>query len=112
MYTPDCWVLVKIGYSTGEAFYKVLAGWSGSYLNGDSWRMNSGITTVEDDGDYWNFAGESGSVYRCHKAGNEMRASIAYIWYQLQERYGEKVSLVDVDEVIKGVSPIDRGTGL
>ena len=55
-YTPDNWVVLKItntkrsgntGYGrTEQVLYKVLAGWGGGYLDGDSWRMNSGINLV------------------------------------------------------------------
>lgn len=66
-YTPDRWVLLKI--CTGEqCVYKVLAGWSGGYLYGDSWKLNSGCTKIEDDGQCYLFYGYSGSVYRCHKS--------------------------------------------
>lgn len=29
--------------------------------------MNSGITSVEKDGDYFIFCGASGSIYKCHE---------------------------------------------
>ena len=45
MQTPDSWVVLKITAETG-VIYKVLAGWSGGYLDGDSWRLNSGINIV------------------------------------------------------------------
>ena len=65
-YNPDTWVVLKIT-NEQETIYKVLAGWSGGYLSGDSWRMNSGITEVKQDGDYYEFYGYSGSCYRCDK---------------------------------------------
>lgn len=65
-YTPDTWVMLKFNYN-GEIIYKILAGWGGSYLYGASWKLNSGVTKVEKDGDYYLFEGSSGSVYQCHK---------------------------------------------
>lgn len=65
-YNPDKWTLLRFTYN-GETIVKVLGTWSGSYLWGDSWRLNSGITKVEEDGDYYLFYGHSGSVYKCHK---------------------------------------------
>lgn len=65
-YTPDTWVMIKFNHK-GEDIYKILAGWSGSYLYGSSWKLNSGVTKVEVDGDYYLFHGSSGSVYQCHK---------------------------------------------
>lgn len=100
-YNPDCWVLIKITTDLHPTFYKVLAGWSGGYTTGDSWKMNSGITKVEDDGDYWKFIGETGSVYRCHKDGNQLRMSIIGVWNQLTAEYPDTVNLVDVGEVVQ-----------
>jgi hypothetical protein len=65
-YTPDRWIVVNF-VNNGERFNKVLVEWKGGYLDGDYWRMNSGITAVEEDGDYWLFHGATGSVYRCNK---------------------------------------------
>jgi hypothetical protein len=47
--------------------YKVFGAWRGGYLDGDRWKMNSGITRVEEDEDYYYFYGHSGSCYQCHK---------------------------------------------
>jgi hypothetical protein len=65
-YNPDRWVMLKIT-SGGLTTYKVLAGWGGSYLYGQSWKLNSGVTKVESEDNYYLFSGYSGSVYRCHK---------------------------------------------
>jgi hypothetical protein len=65
-YEPDKWVVLKLN-NEGKTLYKILGGWSGSYLDGQSWRINSGITKVEEDGDYFLFYGYSGSAYKCHK---------------------------------------------
>jgi len=64
-YTPDKWLIVTIsGY---DPHYRVFATWSGGYLDGDSWKMNSGITSVTEDDYYYYFKGSSGSVYNCRK---------------------------------------------
>jgi hypothetical protein len=60
--TPDKWVILKI-YDN----YKVYGTWAGGYLGNDRWRLNSGITKVEQDDDFYYFYGYSGSIYRCHK---------------------------------------------
>src|SRR6056300_266090 len=85
-YTPDNWVILKIKegkYDRG--FYKVLAGWSGGYLDGDSWRMNSGITRVEEDGDYYKFYGSSGSCYRCHKKSYRLTMANSGVYNALKD---------------------------
>ena len=62
---PDKWIVIKIGVS--EPIYKVFASWYGGYLDGDSWKINSGISEVQKEGDHIDFHGYSGSCYRCHK---------------------------------------------
>jgi len=64
-YTPDRWLIVKITHE--QTIYKIFASWVGGYLHGDSWRLNSGIVSVKQDGDFLLFEGSSGSVYKCHK---------------------------------------------
>ena len=82
-YNPDNWVVLKITVD-GTTLYKVLAGWSGGYLDGDAWRMNSGVTQVKDGGgDYYEFYGESGSCYRCHKETYGLRMSTAGVYKNL-----------------------------
>jgi ribosomal protein L21E len=96
VYTPDNWVILKIKYGTGY-FYKVLGGWSGSYLEGDSWRMNSGITSVEEDEHYYYFHGHTGSCYRCNKGSYALRVNIAHVWTQVKGLHGDKVHLMPED---------------
>ncbi len=50
--TPDRWVVVKIDNNLDTPFYKVFATWAGGYLDGDRWKLNSGITSMEYDDDY------------------------------------------------------------
>lgn len=78
-YNPDKWVMVK--FTTPKyTVYKILASWGGSYLHGQSWKLNSGCTKVEADGDYLLFHGSSGSVYRCHKNGYGMTSYAMQIY--------------------------------
>jgi hypothetical protein len=95
-YAPDNWVVIKI--KGDDPHYRVLGGWSGGYLDGDSWRMNSGITRVDDADDHWlHFHGSSGSVYRCNKGSYTLRMNNAHIWEQLQEIHGNKVEMMPED---------------
>ena len=66
--TPDQWVIVKIEQG-GNALYKVFGSWFGGYLDGDRWKMNSGISRVEEQEGYYYFFGYSGSCYKCSKKG-------------------------------------------
>ena len=94
-HTPDNWVVIKFtqqvksgntGYGRKEkVFYKVLGGWSGGYLNGSSWRLNSGIVDVEETVDSYIFIGHSGSRYICDKTQECLRMNTAGIWKEMQE---------------------------
>lgn len=83
-YNPDRWVMLKI-ISEGQTTYKILAGWSGGYTQGQSWKLNSGCTEVKEDGDYLMFSGYSGSVYRCHKDSYGMNMISSQIYNSLSE---------------------------
>ena len=73
MHAPDEWCLVKI--NGVDPHYRIFGSWRGGYLSGDSWRMNSGITKVEKDGEYYLFHGSSGSIYKCHEKGYGIHSS-------------------------------------
>ena len=92
-YNPDNWVIIKLDDGK-DPHYRVLAGWSGGYGTGDSWRLNSGITRHEFDGDYWYFYGSSGSCYKCYVDSYCLRMNNAHIWAQLQELHGDAVELM------------------
>lgn len=91
-YTPDNWVILKI--KGDDPHYRILAGWSGGYTTGDSWRMNSGITRVEEDKEYFHFYGSSGSCYHCHKEAYGLRVNNMHVWNATQAQHGEKVELM------------------
>ena len=95
MYNPDNWVVIKL--KGDDPHYRVLAGWSGGYLDGDAWRMNSGITKVEEDDNYYKFYGSSGSCYSYHKNTYKLHMNNAYIWNKLQELHGDKVEMMGED---------------
>jgi hypothetical protein len=65
-YTPDNWIVLKIS-TEKETIYKIFGTWRGGYLYGDSWRMNSGIKSVEEKDDHYLVHGYSSSVYKCYK---------------------------------------------
>lgn len=95
-YNPDNWVVIKIK-GDDHPHYRVLAGWSGGYTTGDSWRMNSGITKVTEDDISYHFYGFSGSIYSCGKQSYGLRMNNAYVWNRQQELHGDKVELMPED---------------
>ena len=99
-YSPDNWVVLKLKrHESDTGFYKVLAGWSGGYLDSDGWRLNSGITEVKQAGDFYEFYGSSGSCYRCHKDSYGLRMNNASIYNQLKERevFESQIALMPED---------------
>jgi hypothetical protein len=72
MTKPEQWVVVRIeNPNTTDPFlrtiHKVFASWIGGYLDGDAWKMNSGIERVTEDDTTVSFYGYSGSCYECVK---------------------------------------------
>ena len=65
-YHPDRWLMLR--FSKDQViFYKVFASWAGGYLDGDSWKLNSGVTQLKETETHYFFVGFSGSVYKCGK---------------------------------------------
>lgn len=93
-YIPDNWVVLKMIHES-KTYYKVLGGWSGGYLDGDYWRLNSGVVKVEEEPNHWLFYGYSGSVYRCHKTSYELRHNNASAYNQLKQKYGDAVTMMN-----------------
>lgn len=106
-YTPDNWVILHMKGDEGES-HKVLAGWSGSYLHGASWKLNSGITRVVDEGDYWNIHGYSGSSYLCRKNRERLGSITAVVLASFEEVVkdtGASVRVVPVADILEEYGP-------
>lgn len=96
VHKPDSWVVIRMTYKE-QVIYKVLGGWSGSYINGNSWRLNSGIEKVEYDvaNDVWNFHGSSGSIYSVSPTNYGLRMANSPIWETMKKTYPDNVELLD-----------------
>lgn len=90
---PDRWVILKLSPPDEDTFYKVFGSWSGGYIHGDSWRMNSGIKSVYKEGEYFVVMGYSGSAYYCHEKGEGATGYGADVLNSILERDG--VELVE-----------------
>ena len=97
MYYPDVWVVLRIKPEDSPVIYKVLAGTSGGYLDGSSWRINSGITKVEKEDDCYLFHGFSGSVYACHQDSYRMNLASSGIYNEIMERHEATVTMLPKD---------------
>ena len=87
LYTPDSWVIVKIQSEKYGTIYKVLAGWSGSYLYGASWKLSSGIVTFEDKGEHYESLQDSGSTYVLYKSSERVSAIMASTFASFEEQF-------------------------
>lgn len=104
MYTPDVWVVIEFT-TPQETFRKVFAGWYGGFAGSNSWKLNSGITKTRKVGDWWEFEGHSGSVYRCHPNNYHMSGLMQGIysnWVKnAEEHEGVSFRILDLDEVVE-----------
>ena len=99
-YNPDRWVIVKF-VGKDKTWYKVLGSWYGGYVNGDSWRMSSGLEKIEEDGDNYLMRNVSGSVYKVNQQTSGMSMYTSGIYYTVVEQgkeNGVEVSMIDVDQ--------------
>ena len=103
-YTPDTWVVLEFDAPQLEVpLRKVFAGWYGGYTGSDSWKLNSGITTIRRDGDWLEFDGYSGSTYCCHRHNygfSGLMHSIYERWLtQADERGDMTIRILSIDEI-------------
>ena len=92
--TPDAWVIVEVH----GKFQKIVAGWSGSYTQGDSWRVSSPIKemNIDIDKNYYTVDTESGSQYTLYKSRQGLRMSNAGVYNELKEKFGDAVEMIEL----------------
>ena len=95
-YNPDKWVMLKFMHG-GTVIYKILATFYGGYLSGDSWKLNSGVTKIEEEGQCYLFYGSSGSVYRCHKNAYGMGGYTSGIYASFRKQVDEAGDDVEME---------------
>lgn len=71
-YNPDRWVILKLTNEDGENQYRVHTGWYGGYLDGDYWRLSSGIESIVENNGIFTFTTRSGSEYICNQTSYGM----------------------------------------
>jgi hypothetical protein len=101
-YTPDRWILIQLEHND-EKITKILAGWHGGYLDGDSWRLSSGVIKIEDHDKHYIMHNESGSVYYCWK-NNEgvtgLSGGILNGWMEKSGVNGITIKTLTVEEYV------------
>ena len=105
-YTPDVWVVLEFTSPKLEKpTRKVFAGWYGGFTGSNSWKLNSGITEVRKNGDWWEFDGYSGSTYCCHKNNYHMSGLMQGIysnWIKQADEQGDiTIRILDIDEIVE-----------
>jgi hypothetical protein len=99
--TPDSWVIVEIQDPIHPGMpprQKILSGWSGSYLYGDSWRMSSHIKeiNIKVNQDFYTVKTESGSTYTLFKSRQGLRMSNTGIYNELKEKFGDRIEIIEL----------------
>ena len=103
IYTPDVWVVLEFDRPDLETpLCKVFAGWYGGFAGSNSWQLNSGITQVHKEGEWLEFTGYSGSVYRCHPNNYKMSGLMYNVlgnWLKQAEQRGDtSIKILTLDE--------------
>lgn len=100
-YAPDVWVIVEFSGTKVEGkdncYHRVLAGWYGGFAGSNSWQLNSGITQIIDDGDYYEIHGASGSVYNCGKVVERFSGLTQSIYQGYVAQNDDKIAVKQVD---------------
>lgn len=104
-YNPELWCALKITPPDGNIWYRLFGMWRGGFATSDNWRVNSGITKIEDDGEFYSVYGESGSCYTCHKQVENLDppgyfGSVLYSWQQHALEQGGNVEVVPINQVV------------
>lgn len=75
-YYPDSYQFISISSDQDEdKIIKLFAAWHNSYLTGDAWKLNSGVTKIEQDSIFDNLyivSGYSGSQYVVNKDSTKL----------------------------------------
>lgn len=105
-YTPDTWVVLEFDAPELEKpTLKVFAGWYGGFAGSNSWKLNSGITQLRLVGEFYEFDGYSGSIYRCHRDNYHMSSLMLDVlaqWQKQAERRGDvTIKILSLDEITK-----------
>lgn len=103
-YTPDRWVVLEL-ISPKQTIRKVFAGWYGGFAGSDSWKLNSGITTVRRNGEWLEFDGYSGSTYHCHVNTYKLSGLMNEVlgrWLRQADELGDlQIRVLTLDEAVK-----------
>ena len=89
MISPDKWQLIKVK-TDEEEIYVIMSGFSGGYLDGDSWRISSKVVACDHDLHSFRFTTVSGSKYFCRKSCVGFTPLSLSVFKKYQEKIGKK----------------------
>lgn len=95
MYQPDCWRVILINNS----IVKIYAAWSGSYINSDCYRINSGTESIVEKECHYLIYGFSGSVYKLNKSAGHMNAYCQGVLNHVLE--SEQIKEITIQQAIE-----------
>jgi hypothetical protein len=103
IYTPNNWQIIHgQPKDKTKGYYRIIAGWSGSYMYGTSWKVSSGCEQVFDLGDSWKVTQSSGSVYNLSKSSEYSSVATAGVLEALQEHYlACDITVVKMENILK-----------
>lgn len=103
MYSPDAHRIIIIDTPEGKLI-KLFASYSGGYLDGDSYRINSGTELITEDETHYFFHGFSGSIYKLRKASQgSLTSYTSGIYTNLLSQPGvREIGVEDAIEILKG----------
>ncbi len=106
-YKPDSWELVHvIPKDTSADYYRILAGWSGSYMYGNSWKLSSGCEQVLDEGNSWRVPQSSGSVYILRKNSEHTSLAVTGVLQSIIQSNPEtKIEIVKMENILGELQP-------
>ena len=103
VYSPDSWQVIKVTLKSpsNPVHYRILAGWSGSYMYGESWKLSSGCERVIDQGSTWKVPQSSGSVYMLSKTAERPSRATMGVLESLQVSNTETtLEVVDFSSIL------------
>lgn len=102
IYTPNNWQLVRVTpKDTSAIYYRILAGWSGSFMYGSSWKLSSGCERVIEDGGIWEVPQNSGSVYILRKNSEHTSLAVTGVLQSIIQSNPEtKIEIVKMESIL------------
>lgn len=113
-YYPDSYQFISISSDKDDdRIIKLFAVWHGGYLNGDAWKLNSGVTKIEVDTTFNNLyvvSGYSGSQYIVNKDSTKLSSYGQGVLRDITEKAAKQgiiVQRISLEEAIMEVGSGD-----